>query len=175
MWTSLRYIGKLSNFKQEASRGGGRQKGKGQILCTFLGRFNVQTGCKRLKSMRRYRKASGQPAKRPRRRFSLAQAENGGVAMGMMTLAVAEVAEFSSTHKQGLSLKTACHSRSSPTCGCDNGYDGASGKARRGRTPVPCPSLCTAISFKGGADCPLLCTNFGLHKSIREQQTFRIP
>ena len=34
--------------------------------------------------MRRYRKASGQPAMRPRRRFSLAQAQNGGVAMGMM-------------------------------------------------------------------------------------------
>ena len=34
--------------------------------------------------MKRYRKASGQPAMRPKRRFSLAQAQNGGVAMGMM-------------------------------------------------------------------------------------------
>lgn len=47
---------------------------------------------------------------------------------------------------------------------CSGVSDGATnltaGKARRGITPVPCPSPCTAVSFKGGSDCPELCGHF---------------
>ena len=62
---------------------------------------------------------------------------------------------------------------------CSGVGDGATnltaGKARRGLTPVPCPSPCTAVSFKGGADCPILCGNFNPYtKASGSGRTIRV-
>lgn len=62
---------------------------------------------------------------------------------------------------------------------CKGIGDGATnltaGNARRGRTPVPCPPPCTAVSFKGGADCPILCGNFNPYtKASGSGRTIRV-